>query len=147
MSKNKQTNHKTTLRTRLATVLVEDDQIRHVVGAHGVRQLLEDVVAAVDLLAPRKHETHFLQPNNVSVSAPLFPRPTLTKAISREDGSRDVVTTTFGSNVPAVAYSSSMCVAGAASSPPASSCIVRRTSASAALSSVGIGLPSLTVCG
>ncbi len=65
----------------------------------------------------------------------------LANCARRDEGSRDVVMSTFGGITPALAYSSSICVRGTAVLS-SSSAISRRRLASSARTSVGMGFPS-----
>ena len=123
-------------RTRFATVFVHQDQVRDVVGSARIGNVLDHVVAAVDLLRVGEDQPHFLcvlapprkRPPRPSqrmprkVALPSLPRRrasgvrrrTLANWPRRELGSRDVVIRILGSAMPARAYSSSMWLVGAA---------------------------------
>lgn len=110
-----------------ATVLVDDDQVGHLVRAARVGEFVHDVVTAVDPGRVGHAEAEFLCDGGgrrhqylqrlsepaVGTAARLGARHTFANCCSFEDGSREVVMRTRGSSMPAWAYSSSMWVIGA----------------------------------
>ena len=88
---------------RDASMLVQDYQVRDVVGATCVCELFDDVVSAVDAMGVGKDQAHFL--DGVSIGAEYGEgEHTFANCNNFELGSREVVMTIFGSWIPALEH-------------------------------------------
>lgn len=153
--------------TRLAPVLVQDDEVTEAVPARRLHKLTQHQAAAVDALAVGNHQPQLLRApgqgrhrraqradaalprracrqaaaQRQSPAARMRVPHTFANCVRRLLGSRDVISNTLGSVSPAWPYSSSTALRGSAVLSSSAS-TWRRSDASSRRSSCGMGVPS-----
>lgn len=104
-------------RTRCSSMFVKHNEIRDIIGTASLRKVLDHIISPVNPVRIGKYQAHLLRQirvgkknkkNNKGEITVL----TLANCNSFELGSLDVVKMIFGSIIPAIEYSLSMCVAG-----------------------------------
>ena len=97
-------------------MFVEYNEVRDIVGTASLRKVLDHIISPVNPVRIGKYQAHFLQQtqvnqktkNGITIDILL----TLANCNNLELGSLDVVKIIFGSIIPALEYSLSMCVVG-----------------------------------
>jgi hypothetical protein len=101
-------------RTRCASMFVEYNKVRDIVGTASFRKILDHIISPVNSVRIGKYQAHLLRQTRVNKTKGITAIILLTLANCNnfELGSLDVVKMIFGSIIPALEYSLSMCVVG-----------------------------------
>lgn len=103
-------------RTRCSSMFVKYNEVRDIVGTASLRKVLDHIISPVNPVRIGKYQAHFLRqiqvnpPKKIGITVIIL--LTLANCNNFELGSLDVVKMIFGSIIPALEYSLSMCVVG-----------------------------------
>jgi hypothetical protein len=105
-------------RTRCSSMFVKHNEVRDIIGTASLRKVLDHIISPVNPVRIGKYQAHLLRwmranqkkKNKDGIAVIIF--LTLANCNNFELGSLDVVKIIFGSIIPALEYSLSMCVVG-----------------------------------
>lgn len=106
-------------RTRCSSMFVKYNEVRDIVGTASLRKVLDHIIPPVNPIRIGKYQAHLLRKMRVNQNKNkdrdgiiVTILLTLANCNNFELGSLDVVKMIFGSIIPALEYSLSMCVVG-----------------------------------